>query len=155
MVQYQIMIDDLSSEPVRALLELHLKGMMENTPADNVFALDLTGLQQPEVIVWSVWDQSNLAGIGALKQLDDGLTGELKSMRTAPDYLRKGVGAALLEYIIDYATSQNFKRLSLETGSGSSFDPALSLYRRRGFINGDAFSDYTKSDFNQFLHLAL
>ena len=155
MVQYQIVIDDLSSEAVRALLELHLKGMMENTPADNVFALDLTGLQQPEVTVWSAWDQPNLAGIGALKQLDDGLTGELKSMRTAPDYLRKGVGAALLECIISYATSQNFKRLSLETGSGSSFDPALSLYRKRGFINGDAFGDYTNSEFNQFLHLAL
>ena len=155
MVQYQILIDDLSSESVRALLELHLKGMMENTPADNVFALDLTGLQQPEVTVWSGWDQPNLAGIGALKQLDDGLTGELKSMRTAPDYLRKGVGAALLECIISYATSLNFKRLSLETGSGSSFDPALSLYRKRGFINGYAFGDYTKSEFNQFLHLAL
>ncbi len=155
MVQYQIVIDDLSSESVRALLELHLKGMMENTPADNVFALDLTGLQQPEVTVWSVWDQPHLAGIGALKQLDDGLTGELKSMRTAPDYLRKGVGAALLECIISYATSHNFKRLSLETGSGSSFDPALSLYRMQGFFNGDAFGDYTKSEFNQFLHLAL
>ena len=52
MVQYQIVTDDLSSESVRALLKLHLKGMMENTPADNVFALDLTGLQQPEVTVW-------------------------------------------------------------------------------------------------------
>ncbi len=128
---------------------------MENTPAYKVFALDLTGLQQPEITVWSAWNRTELAGIGALKQLDDGFTCELKSMRTAPDYLRKGVGAELLEFIINYATSQNFKRLSLETGSGSLFDPALSLYRKRGFINGDVFGDYTKSEFNQFLPLAL
>ncbi len=155
MARYQIVIDDLSADSVRALLAFHVIGMMENSPADNVFALDLSGLQQPEVTVWSAWNRTDLAGIGAAKQLDDGFTCELKSMRTAPDYLRKGVGAELLECIIRYATSQNFKRLSLETGSGSSFEPALSLYRMRGFINGDVFGDYTKSEFNQFMHLPL
>ncbi|MDP9011985.1 MAG: N-acetyltransferase, partial [Pseudomonadota bacterium] len=30
-----------------------------------------------------------------------------------------------------------------------------SLYRRRGFVDGEAFADYERSAFNQFLHLAL
>jgi putative acetyltransferase len=33
--------------------------------------------------------------------------------------------------------------------------PALALYRRRGFRDGEAFSDYVRSEFNQFLHLDL
>ena len=46
-------------------------------------------------------------------------------------------------------------RLSLETGSGPAFEPALKLYRRRGFVDGEAFADYRRSTFNQFLHLDL
>ena len=44
-------------------------------------------------------------------------------------------------------------RLSLETGSGPAFEPALKLYRKYGFIDGGAFGGYEKSPFNQFLHL--
>ena len=95
-----------------------------------------------------------LAGIGALKRLDDG-TGEVKSMRTHPDQLRRGVGAALLEHIIAVARAEGLTRLSLETGSGPAFAPALAFYRRRGFVDGAAFGGYVRSDFNQFLHLAL
>ena len=152
--QLDICRDDLSGEQTRALLALHLAGMHENSPPDHVRALDLTGLQGPDVTVWSAWRDGHLVGIGALKALVDG-TGELKSMRTHPDHLRTGVAAALLEHIIDAARMRDYPRLSLETGSGPAFDPALALYRRRGFVDGEAFSDYERSAFNQFLHLEL
>ncbi|WP_374470755.1 GNAT family N-acetyltransferase [Phenylobacterium sp.] len=150
----EIREDDLTGEPTRALLALHLAGMHANSPPGHVFALDLSGLQQPNVTVWTAWDAGSVAGVGALKVLQDG-TGEVKSMRTHPDHLRKGVGAAILERIIDEARVRGLSRLSLETGSGPSFEPALSLYRKRGFANGEAFSDYEASPFNQFLHLTL
>lgn len=146
--------DDLSGEDVRALLAIHLAGMAENTPPEHVFALDLSGLQTPDITVWTVRDDGVLAGIGALKALGDG-TGELKSMRTHPHHLRKGVAAALLDQILDEAATRGYHRVSLETGVGESFEPALALYRRRGFTNGEAFSDYEASAFNQFLHLRL
>ena len=76
-------------------------------------------------------------------------------MRTHPAFLRRGVAAALLEHIIDAAKVKGMKRLSLETGSGSYFEAALSLYRRRGFVDGDEFADYKRTAFNQFLHLNL
>jgi putative acetyltransferase len=146
--------DDLSSAATRELLALHLAGMHANSPADAVFALDLTGLQRPDVRVWSAWSGERIAGIGALKLLGDG-TGEVKSMRTHPDFLRRGVAAALLEHIIGEARAGGCHRLSLETGSGPAFEPALALYRQRGFVEGAAFGDYRASAFNQFLHLAL
>ncbi|MDO9710256.1 GNAT family N-acetyltransferase [Paracraurococcus lichenis] len=146
--------DDLTGEAVRALLALHLAGMHANSPPGHVFALDLSGLQVPEVTVFTAWDEEAIAGVGALKELGDG-TAEVKSMRTHPDHLRKGVAAAILEHIIATARARGLGRLSLETGSGPAFEPALALYRRRGFRDGEAFGDYVRSEFNQFLHLDL
>jgi putative acetyltransferase len=76
-------------------------------------------------------------------------------MRTHPDHLRQGVGAALLRHVIAQARAEDLTRLSLETGSGPAFDAALSLYRAYGFVDGEAFADYRRSAFNQFLHLPL
>jgi putative acetyltransferase len=76
-------------------------------------------------------------------------------MRTHPRHLRQGVGAALLERIIEEARARSLRRLSLETGRGPAFEPALALYRKRGFVNGEAFADYVRSEFNQFLHISL
>ncbi len=146
--------DDLSSAASRALLALHLAGMHAHSPPGHVFALGESGLRSPEVTVWTAWIGDAAAGICALKELGDG-DGELKSMRTHPAYLRRGVAATLLEQVIGEARRRGLKRLSLETGSGAAFEPALVLYRRRGFVDGAAFGDYVKSAFNQFLHLAL
>jgi putative acetyltransferase len=146
--------DDLSGEPTKALLRLHLAGMHANTPQEHVFALDLSGLKQPGITVWSIWVDEAIAGIGALKDLGNG-AGEVKSMRTHPDFLRRGIAAALLEHIIGEARQRGMRCLSLETGSGPAFEPALKLYRKRGFVDGEPFADYERSDFNQFLHLAL
>ena len=151
---FDIRQDDLSGAPTRTLLALHLSGMQATTPPEHVFALDLTGLQTPDITVWSVWDGGEIAGIGALKALGGG-AGELKSMRTHPAHLRKGVAAALLAHLIGEARRRDYWRLSLETGVGPAFEPALALYRRHGFVGGGAFGDYQPSDFNQFMHLDL
>jgi putative acetyltransferase len=151
---FEIREDDLSGEPTRGLLALHMAGMQANSPPGSVFALDLSGLQRPEITVWSVWERNALLGIGALKVLD-ATTGEIKSMRTHPEHLRRGVAGVLLEHIVREARRRALTRLSLETGSGPAFEPALALYRSRGFTNGEPFGDYTQTAFNQFLHLAL
>jgi len=151
---FEIRQDDLSGEPTRALLALHLAGMHVHTPPGHVHALDVSGLTAPGVTVWSVWDGPAVVGIGALKVLDE-TSGELKSMRTDPAHLRRGVAAALLDHLIAEARRRGLSRLSLETGTGAAFEPALALYRRRGFVGGPAFGDYEASAFNQFLHLDL
>lgn len=139
---------------MRRLLALHLAGMQAASPPEFSFALDLSGLKAPGITVWSAWEGGAIAGVGALKMLGEG-AGEVKSMRTAPAFLRRGVAAALLEHIIGEARLRGLRRLSLETGSGPEFEAALALYRKRGFVDGEPFADYAPSPFNQFLHMAL
>jgi putative acetyltransferase len=153
--QLEIREDDLSGSQTRELLRLHLAGMQANSPGpEHVFALDLSGLKEPGVTVWTAWMGGRIAGIGALKDLRDG-TGEVKSMRTHPQFLRRGVGTLLLERIIVEARGRGMRRVSLETGSGPAFEAALALYRKRGFVDGQAFGSYVRSAFNRFLHLPL
>ena len=112
----EIREDDLTGEQVRALLAFHLAEARAKTPAEFSFALDLSGLQTPDITVWTAWDGEEIAGVAALKTLRDG-SGEVKSMRTHPDHLRKGVAGALLGHIIDEARRRGMRRLSLETGT--------------------------------------
>ncbi len=151
---FTIREDDLTDAQTLALLELHLRGMNDNSPPGTCFALDLSGLEDPAVTVWGAWAGDRLAAIGALKMLGtDGA--EVKSMRTHPDFLRRGAAAVLLDHVIEAARARGVRRLSLETGRGPAFEPALALYRRRGFADGGPFSDYVPNDFSQFMHLAL
>lgn len=151
---FDIHPDKLTHPKTRALLALHLAGMRAHSPPGSVFALDLSGLEAPEVRCWSAWRGGDIAGIAALRQFDEDAA-EIKSMRTHPDFLRMGVAAALLDHLIAQARLAGISRLSLETGSGPAFEPAIALYRRRGFSPGGAFSDYEPSTFNQFMHLNL
>jgi len=139
--------DDLSGYQIRALLERHLADAHANSPPGSVHALDLSGLQAPNVTFWCVWDDDALMGCGALKMLDDH-HGEIKSMRTHSDYLRKGVGAAVLKHIIDTAKTRGCKRLSLETGNNEPYAPARALYSRFGFKVCPPFADYVEDEFS-------
>ena len=154
MTRFTIRENDLAGAQTRGLLELHLRGMYETSPPEAVFALDLSGLQNPAVTVWGAWNGERLAAIGALKMLGRG-EAEVKSMRTHPDFLRQGAAAALLDHVIGTARARGVRRLSLETGRGPAFEPALAMYRRRGFVDGGPFSNYVLNDFSQFLHLPL
>ena len=145
---------DFDDARVRELLRLHLEGMRASSPPGSVYALDLSGLAVPEVTLWTAWSGDAVAGMAALKDLG-GRRGEVKSMRTHPDYLRQGVAATLLEHVIVEARARGMARLSLETGSGPPFAAALALYERRGFRYGEPFGAYVPTEFNQFMHLEL
>jgi putative acetyltransferase len=151
---YTILPDDLSSAQTRALLALHLSGMHESSPPGTVSALDLSGLQTPDMTVWTAWHGDQIAAIAALKRLNS-THGELKSMRTHPAYLRRGAARALLAHIITQARAGGLTQLSLETGSGAAFTPAHTLYLAHGFNPGPPFADYPENGFSHFFHLQL
>lgn len=137
------------------LLGLHLAGMARSSPPQSVHALDPAGLGAAGISFWTAWEGAALLGCGALRALGDS-EGEIKSMRTAPAHLRKGVAAALLGQIISVARGRFYRRLSLETGTGPAFEPAHAFYRRFGFRDCGAFADYPREDpFSRFMSLRL
>ncbi len=155
MPDYAIAEDDLSGADIRALLEQHFAGMLANSPKDSCHFLDFEGLKGPGVTFWAVRNGDGvLAGCGALRAIDTA-HGEIKSMRTADAFLRKGAGAAMLKHIIELARERGYKRLSLETGSGAAFEPAQALYRRFGFAECGPFGGYIEDPFSRYMTLEL
>lgn len=154
MARLRIVEDDLSREAIRGLVALHLAGMHAHSPACKVHALPVEALRQPGVTFYSAWMDDDLAGMGALRQIDPSHS-EIKSMRVAPDFLGKGIGEAILLHLLAVARAKGHARVSLETGTGPAFEPALRLYRKHGFNNCAAFADYVLDDFSQCLTLVL
>ena len=150
----RIVVDDLRGSEIAALLQAHLDDMHRRSPPGSVHALDLDRLRQPDITFWTAWDGNALMGCGALRELDAG-HGEIKSMRTDPAYLRRGVAAALLDEIIAVARGRGYSRLSLETGRPAPFQPAHRLYERYGFTECPPFADYVLDDFSICMTLAL
>ena len=133
--------DNLQGPEIKALLQEHLDDMALHSPPESIHALDIDALRQPDVTFWSVWEEDELIGCGALKELS-AKEGEIKSMRTGKKHLRKGVAAFMLKHIISTATLRGYSRLSLETGPGLSFKPARKLYARYGFRECEPFGEY-------------
>jgi putative acetyltransferase len=140
---------DLDSSDVLDLLALHFQAMNDASPPEYCHVLPSDGLRRPDITFWSVRDEGQLLGFGALKELDAG-HGEIKSMRTAPEALGRGVGGAMLAHIVREARVRGYHRLSLETGSTAEFAGALRLYERDGFVPCGPFGNYPTSDFTRF-----
>jgi putative acetyltransferase len=150
----EIRLDDLKGPEIRALLEEHLAQMHAQSPACSVHALDLSGLQRPEISFWTGWSDGVLVACGAIKQLDAG-HGEIKSMRTPAAHRRTGAGRAMLAHIVAQARARGYTRLSLETGSQAAFAPARTLYASVGFVETGPFGDYKPDPNSTFMTLAL
>ncbi len=97
-----ITIDDLSGSEIHELLQGHLASMRLHSPPESVHALPIEGLRKPEITFWTVWENKELLGCGALKELDS-QHAEIKSMRTSSPHVRKGVARNLLHHILDEA----------------------------------------------------
>ncbi|MBA4104157.1 MAG: GNAT family N-acetyltransferase [Pirellula sp.] len=146
----EIRLGGLDVPVVIRLLEEHLQSMALHSPPESIHALDLAGLQRPEMTFWSVWQDGDLLGCGALKELD-GRQGEIKSMRTAAAHLRKGVARRLMVHLIEEARRRSYERLSLETGSMEAFAAARNLYASFGFMECGPFGDYVLDPYSVFM----
>lgn len=145
-----IKIDDLTGPEVAALIGEHLQNMAQHSPPESIHALNLDRLRKPEITFWSAWEEGELLGCGALKELD-ALHGEVKSMRTASAHLRKGVAGRILQHVIEEARRRGYRRLSLETGSMAAFEPARRLYASFGFQECGPFADYVLDENSVFM----
>jgi putative acetyltransferase len=150
----RIVQGDLCDPRVVDLLHIHLTSARAETAPGSAHALDLTGLQSPDINFWTIWDDETLLGVGALKRLS-GDHGEVKSMHTAQSMRGKGAGSAMLRHIIATARKSGMSRLSLETGTWEYFRPAQAFYRSHGFVECPPFADYVLDPNSVFMSLDL
>lgn len=149
----QIIPGDLTDHRVIGLLRVHLANSRAPTEP-GAQALDLDGLLSPTVSFWTAWSAEALVAMGALRQLSDD-HGELKSMRTAAAAQRTGAGTLMLLHIISVARSRGISRLSLETGAGDYFRPAVAFYRKHGFVECPPFAGHVPDPSSIFMTLNL
>lgn len=149
-----IVVDDLTGPGILALLDEHLRDMRATSPPESVHALDLDGLRDPAVTVWTVVEDGAVIGCGALKVLEPGHA-EIKSMRTAASHQGRGIGTAVLRHLLAQARARGLHRLSLETGTQEFFAPARALYARHGFVPCPPFAGYTDDPNSAYLTLEL
>jgi putative acetyltransferase len=142
--------DDLEDVRVKELISEHLNNMTEHSPPESIHALDVAKLKTNDITFWSIWENGELLGCGALKELDE-THGEIKSMRTASVHRRKGAGKRMLQHILEEASKRGYSRVSLETGAMEAFTPARKLYENFGFHYCAPFAQYTEDPYSMFM----
>ena len=131
---------------VHELLVKHFIELRSVSPEGSAHVLDISGLKDPSIKFWSLWEENNLMGCGAIKFLSKE-HGEFKSIRISDEFKGKGNGLKIINHLINEAKKLGIKRLSLETGSGKFFLAARKLFNKSGFRTCDPFSHY-KEDIN-------
>ena len=128
---------------VHEFLINHFIELRSVSPEGSAHVLDIAGLKDPSIKFWSLWEENDLMGSGALKFLDKE-HGEFKSIRVSDNFRGKGNGTKVINHLINEAKKLNIKRLSLETGAGNFFLTARKLFSKCGFEPCEPFSHYKK-----------
>ena len=131
---------------VNKLLTKHFIELRSVSPEGSTHVLDIHGLKNPTIKFWSLWQNDNLFGCGALKFLNKE-HGEFKSIRIHDNFRKQGTGINVINHLINEAKKLKIKRLSIETGAGDFFIPARKLFKKTGFTVCEPFAHY-KEDIN-------
>ena len=126
---------------VNKMLINHFIELRSVSPEGSAHVLDIEGLKDSSIKFWSLWENQELMGCGALKFLDK-KHGEFKSIRVNDEFRKKGNGIIIIKHLIEEAKKLDIQKLSLETGSGIFFEPARKLFTICGFKPCDPFAHY-------------
>jgi len=134
---------NFNNKEVDELLKKHFIELRSVSPEGSTHVLDIKGLQDSSIKFWSLWENDELIGCGALKFLDKE-HGEFKSIRLADKFRKKGNGIKIMKHLIDETKKLNIKKISIETGAGDFFKPARELFLSYGFKTCEPFAHYKK-----------
>ena len=132
---------NFNNPEVYELLIKHFIELRSVSPEGSAHVLDIAGLKDPSIKFWSLWEENNLMGIGALKFLNKE-HGEFKSIRVNDKFRNKKYGLNVINHLVEEAKKLHIKKLSLETGAGKFFNPARKLFIKYGFKVCGPFSHY-------------
>ena len=137
---------NFDNHDVDKLLRRHFVELRSVSPAGSTHVLDIEGLKDNSIKFWSMWENEELIGCGALKFLNKD-HGEFKSIRVADKFRKNGNGIKIINKLIEKAEKLNIKKISVETGAGKFFKPARELFILSGFKLCEPFAHY-KEDIN-------
>ena len=126
---------------VNELLKKHFIELRSVSPVVSTHVLDIAGLKDQSIKFWSLWENDELVGCGALKFLEKN-HGEFKSIRVADKFRKTGIGEKIIDHLIEEAKKLEISRLSTETGAGEFFLPARKLFSKFGFKKCPPFAHY-------------
>ena len=113
---------------------------------DDIYALDLASLMEPEVTFLGAWHGETLVGCGAVRLMpaepgtDDQPYGEIKRMFVSPARRGERIAEQLLAALEAGLRERGIDRALLETGP--TMPAALQLYARCGYARRGAYGDY-------------
>ncbi|MGB7861041.1 MAG: GNAT family N-acetyltransferase [Acidimicrobiia bacterium] len=154
MGDFVVAMDSPDSSDVQSLLEAHLAFASEQSPPEDVHALDTRALLEDDISFFSLREDGRLLGVGAIKELDP-THGELKSIHTAASARGTGVGRTMVNHLIDLARQRGYQRVSLETGTMDAFVASRRLYSSLGFEECEPFGSYWHSVYSVCMTLDL
>jgi len=82
------------------------------------------------------WDETRLAGCGALRPLDD-CRSEMKRLYVRPAFRGRGIGRMLAERLITLAREAGYRSVYLDTLA--SMPAASQLYKSLGFVETEPY----------------
>ena len=132
---------NFENSEVNKLLQNHFTELRSVSPMGSTHVLDIEGLKSESIKFWSLWENNELIGCGALKFLDKD-HGEFKSIRVSNKFRQKGYGKKIISYLISMSKKLGIKKLSVETGAGNFFLPARKLFLNYGFKPCKPFAHY-------------
>ena len=106
---------NFNNPEVNQLLKKHFIELRSVSPEGSTHVLDIEGLQDKSIKFWSIYENDQLIGCGALKFLDP-THGEFKSIRVTDSFKKKGYGKKIIKVLIEKSRQLNIKNISLETG---------------------------------------
>ena len=146
--------NNFENKQVNDLLIQHFIELRSVSPEGSTHVLDIDGLKVEGIKFWSLWENNNLIGCGALKFINE-KHGEFKSIRVNDNYRGKGYGKKIIFYLIDQSKKLGIEILSVETGAGNFFSPARKLFKSCGFKVCKPFAHYVEDPNSCYYNLKI
>lgn len=83
--------------------------------------------------IWTAVLNGDLVGYVGLRAHNEDSMGEVHIIAVDPDFQRRGVGAALLEFSFDWMRRKGLAMAMVETGGDQGHAPSRAIYESAGF----------------------
>lgn len=145
---------DPRTPAIRRIIAAHVAHGDAAYPEDSNHHLTADDYADANVALFAAWNGPDCFGILGIKEIGP-TQAEVKSMHVLATARGRGVGAALLAFVIEQARLAGTHQLFLETGSRGASASARSLYERFGFSYCPPFGDYHVDPESVFMMLEI